>query len=446
MPDLESAMTSPYPIAAIAGILMVALSLAALLIWVERRLLALWQDRYGPNRVGPFGLLQPLADSIKLFTKEDWIPPFADKPVFVIAPAVIVATSLISFAVIPFSPGFVIADLNLGLLFLLAMSSLGVYSVVLAGWSSNNKYSLLGGLRAAAQMLSYEVFMGLSVMGVVVMTGSFRLTDIVEAQQRLWFVVPQFLGFVLFLIAGVAETRRLPFDLAEAESELIAGFHSEYSGMKFGMFFVGEYIGVVLISSVITLLYFGGWLGPFLPPVWFAIKIFFFIGLFILFRASLPRPRFDQLMSWGWKTMLPLALLNLLVTGAGRVACDEEVVRDVQSKLRSLCGVYQNDLEVFLHSFHRRVTVQYPEEKPYLAPRYRAAYHSDARPRWRRTMRCVLFVRRCLPRRLHRAAGHRRRKRAPLSRVLPHQLLPLHFLRLLRRGMSHLRYPAHARF
>jgi NADH-quinone oxidoreductase subunit H len=310
-------MNNLFPLIVIAVVLFIVLNLAAVLIWVERRLLALWQDRYGPNRVGPFGLLQPMADSIKLFAKEDWIPPFADKPVFVIAPAVIVATSLISFAVIPFSPGFVIADLNLGLLFLLAMSSLGVYSVVLAGWSSNNKYSLLGGLRAAAQMLSYEVFMGLSIMGVVAMTGSFRLTDIVEAQHRVWFVIPQFLGFVLFLIAGVAETRRLPFDLAEAESELIAGFHSEYSGMKFGMFFVGEYIGVVLISSAITLLYFGGWLGPFLPgPVWFAIKTFFFIGLFILFRAALPRPRFDQLMSWGWKTMLPLALLNLLVTGA----------------------------------------------------------------------------------------------------------------------------------
>jgi NADH-quinone oxidoreductase subunit H len=309
-------MNNFFPLIVIAVVLFIVLNLAAVLIWVERRLLAVWQDRYGPNRVGPFGLLQPMADSIKLFMKEDWIPPFADKPVFVIAPAVIVATSLISFAVIPFSPGFVVADLNLGLLFLLAMSSLGVYSVVLAGWASNNKYSLLGGLRAAAQMLSYEVFMGLSVMGVVAMAGSFRLTDIVEAQHRVWFVIPQFLGFVLFLIAGVAETRRLPFDLAEAESELIAGFHSEYSGMKFGMFFVGEYIGVVLISSAITLLYFGGWLGPFLPgPVWFAIKTFFFIGLFILFRAALPRPRFDQLMSWGWKTMLPLALLNLLVTG-----------------------------------------------------------------------------------------------------------------------------------
>lgn len=310
-------MTNLYPLIIIAVVLFVVLNLAAVLIWVERRLLALWQDRYGPNRVGPFGLGQILADSVKLFTKEDWIPPFADKPVFVLAPAIVVATSLISFAVIPLTRGFVIADLNIGLLFLLAMSSLGVYSVVLAGWSSNNKYSLLGGIRASAQMLSYEVFMGLSAMGVVILAGSFRITDIVEAQNRVWFVVPQFLGFILFFIAGVAETRRLPFDLAEAESELIAGFHSEYSGMKFGMFFVGEYIGVTLISASIALLYFGGWLGPVLPgPLWFAVKTLFFICLFILLRAALPRPRFDQLMSWGWKMLLPLSLINLLVTGA----------------------------------------------------------------------------------------------------------------------------------
>src|SRR5581483_536632 len=218
-------MTSPHPIASIVGILIVALSLAAGLIWLERRLLALWQDRYGPNRVGPFGLLQVLADMIKIFFKEDWIPPFADKPVFVLAPAVIVATVLLSFAVVPVAPGIIIADLNVGLLFVLAMSSLGVYSVVLAGWSSDNKYALLGAMRAAAQMLSYEVFMGLSLMGVVLLAGSFNLTRIVEAQRGLWFVIPQFLGFVLFLIAGVAETRRLPFDLPEAESELIAGFH-----------------------------------------------------------------------------------------------------------------------------------------------------------------------------------------------------------------------------
>jgi NADH-quinone oxidoreductase subunit H len=306
-----------YPLMIIGVVLFIVLNLAAGLVWVERRLLAVWQDRYGPNRVGPFGLLQPLADSVKLFFKEDWIPPFADKAVFILAPAIIVATSLLSFAVIPFAPGFVVADLDIGLLFLLAMSSLGVYSVVLAGWSSNNKYSLLGGIRASAQMLSYEVFMGLAMVGVVILSGSFRLTDIVEAQRKVWFVVPQFVGFVLFLIAGVAEARRLPFDLAEAESELIAGFHSEYSSMKFGMFFVGEYIGVTLISAAISLLYFGGWLGPVLPPgVWFAIKTMAFVCLFILLRAALPRPRFDQLMAWGWKFMLPLALLNLLVTGA----------------------------------------------------------------------------------------------------------------------------------
>jgi NADH-quinone oxidoreductase subunit H len=310
-------MTSPHPIAAILGILMVALTAAAGLIWLERRLLALWQDRYGPNRVGPFGLLQVVADMIKIFFKEDWIPPFADKGVFLIAPAIIFVTVLLSFAVLPVAPGIIISDLNIGLLFFLAMSSLGVYSVVLAGWASNNKYSLLGGVRAAAQMLSYEVFMGLSLMGTVLLAGSFRLSDIVEAQKHMWFVIPQFLGFVLFLIAGVAETRRLPFDLPEAESELVAGFHSEYSGMKFGLFFVGEYLGVILISGMIAVLFFGGWMGPVLPPViWFLLKTFLFICLFVLLRASLPRPRFDQLMSWGWKVMLPLTLANLVVTGA----------------------------------------------------------------------------------------------------------------------------------
>lgn len=314
-------MTSPYPVATIIGVLIVALSIASGLIWLERRLLALWQDRYGPNRVGPFGLLQVVADMIKIFTKEDWIPPFADKPVFVLAPAIIVVTVLMTFAVLPIAPGIIITNLNIGLLFFLAMSSLGVYSVALAGWSSDNKYSLLGGLRAAAQMMSYEVFMGLSLMGVVVLAGSFDLGKIVEAQRKLWFVIPQFLGFVLFLIAGIAETRRLPFDLPEAESELIAGYHSEYSGMKFGMFFVGEYLGVTLISALIAVLFFGGWLGPWLPPlVWFFIKMFLFICFFVLLRASLPRPRFDQLMSWGWKMMLPLALANTLITGAAVLA------------------------------------------------------------------------------------------------------------------------------
>ena len=314
-------MTSPHPVLTIIGILIVALTIASGLIWLERRLLALWQDRYGPNRVGPFGLLQVLADMIKIFFKEDWNPPFADRAIFIAAPAIIVVTVLMSFAVLPIAPGIIVADLNVGLLFILAMSSLGVYSVVLAGWSSDNKYALLGAFRAAAQMLSYEVFMGLSLMGVVLLAGSFDLAEIVNAQRHMWFVIPQFVGFVLFVIAGLAETRRLPFDLPEAESELVAGFHSEYSGMKFGMFFVGEYLGITLISALIAVLFFGGWLGPVLPPVvWLLLKTFFFICFFILLRASLPRPRFDQLMNWGWKAMLPLSLANLLVTGAIVVA------------------------------------------------------------------------------------------------------------------------------
>lgn len=305
----------------IFAILIAALTVGGMLIWLERRLLGLWQDRYGPNRVGPFGLLQVLADMIKVFTKEDWIPPFADKAVFIIAPAVIVVVVLMSYAIIPFAPGVEVVDLNIGLLFFLAMSSLGVYSVALAGWASGSKYSLLGGLRASAQMLSYEVFMGLSLMGVVMLAGSFNLREIVEAQRNIWFVVPQFVGFVVFFIAGIAETHRLPFDLPEAESELVAGYHSEYSGMKFGMFFVGEYIGILLISSMITVLFFGGWQGPVLPGVvWYFLKTFFFLGFFILLRAALPRPRFDQLMEWGWKLMLPLALANLLVTGAVKLA------------------------------------------------------------------------------------------------------------------------------
>lgn len=310
-------MSNRHPLLVVFGILFAVLSLAAGLIWVERRLLALWQDRYGPNRVGPFGLMQVLADMIKIFSKEDWIPPFADRWVFVLAPAIIMATVLLSFTVLPVAPHLLIANLDVGLLFVLAMSSLGVYSVVLAGLSSNNRYALRGALRAAAQMISYEVFLGISLMGVVLLAGSFNLTAIVNAQRHMWFVVPQFLGFVLFLIAGLAETRRLPFDLAEAESELVAGFHVEYSGMKFGMFFVGEYLGVILFSSLIVVLFFGGWLGPWLPPVlWFLLKMSIFVGVFILMRASLPRPRFDQLMGWGWKLMLPLGLANLLITAA----------------------------------------------------------------------------------------------------------------------------------
>jgi len=302
----------------IGGVLGGLLVVAPGLIWLERRMLALWQDRYGPNRAGPFGVLIVLADTLKLFFKEDWIPPFADKVIFVLAPAIVMISVFLSFVIIPFAPGIIVANLNIGILFFLAMSSMGAYSIILGGWASNNKYSLLGAMRGAAQMISYEVFMGLALMGTVLLSGSFRLVDIVEGQRGMWYVIPQFVGFVIFFIAGIAETHRLPFDIPEAESELVAGFHSEYSGMKFGMFFVGEYLGITLISSITVCLFFGGWLGPgFLPPiVWFVLKTFGFICFFILLRASLPRPRYDQLMEFGWKILLPVTLINLMVTGA----------------------------------------------------------------------------------------------------------------------------------
>jgi len=302
----------------IIGILLALVIGAALLTWIERRLLGFWQDRRGPNRVGPFGSLQVLADMLKILFKQDWVPPFADKTVFVLAPAVVMVATLLAFAVVPVTASIGIAgNLNIGILFFLAMASLAVYSLVLSGWASNNKYSLLGGMRAAAQMVTYEVFMGLSLIGVVMLAGSFSLADIVQAQRHMWYIIPQFLGFILFLIAGIAETHRLPFDLPEGENELGAGFHTEYSGMKFGMFFIGEYAGILLTASMITVLFLGGWNGPFLPPIlWFTLKTAASVVFFILLRAALPRPRYDQLMSYGWKFMLPLSLLNVALTGA----------------------------------------------------------------------------------------------------------------------------------
>lgn len=291
---------------------------AALLIWIERRLLGLWQDRYGPNRVGPFGSLQVVADMVKIFFKEDWIPPFVDKPTFILAPMIAMGTLMLAFMLIPVTPTWGVApDLSIGVLFFFAIAGLEVYAVMLGGWSSNSKYSLLGGLRSAAQMVSYEVFMGLALMGVVMQTGSFALSDIVAAQKDLWFIVPQFFGFCTFALAGIAVVHRHPFDLPEAEQELAAGYHTEYSGMKFGMFMVAEYIGVILISSLLVTLFFGGWQGPVLPPiVWFVLKTAFFVILFILLRAALPRPRYDQVMAGGWKFCLPLAVINILVTAA----------------------------------------------------------------------------------------------------------------------------------
>jgi NADH-quinone oxidoreductase subunit H len=298
-------------------VLLVVVGLGSFMSFIERRLLGLWQDRYGPNRVGPGGIFQLVADMIKMFFKEDWIPPFADRLVFVLAPMIAFCSFLIAFAIVPVTPDWGVADLNIGILFFFAMAGLAVYAVLFAGWSSNNKYSLLGSLRASAQTLSYEVFLGLSLMGIVAQTGSFNMRDIVEAQSNVWFIIPQFFGFVTFAFAGVAVTHRHPFDQPEAEQELADGYHIEYSGMKWGLFFVGEYIGIVLISALLVTLFFGGWHGPWLPPVvWFALKTGFFMMLFILLRASLPRPRYDQVMSFGWKVCLPLTLLNLLVTGA----------------------------------------------------------------------------------------------------------------------------------
>ena len=315
-------MAELLPVILALTILVSGVAGAAILTWFERRLLGVWQDRYGPNRLGPLGIGQVLADMIKLLFKDDWIPPFSDRVVFIFAPTAIVVAMMMGFAVVPFAPQMMIIDVNIGLLFFLGMTSLAVYSVLLGGLASNNKYALLGGLRSAAQMVSYEVFMGLSLMGVVMISGSFSLVDIVEAQADIWFCFTQILGLFVFVIAGIAESHRLPFDLPEAEHELTAGFHTEYGGMKFAMFMLGEYLGLMLISCMIVTLFFGGWhspisLGDGLPPFfWFSFKTFLVICFFVLLRAAIPRPRYDQLMSLGWKVMLPITLVNILITGA----------------------------------------------------------------------------------------------------------------------------------
>ena len=295
---------------------------AAWMIWLERRLLALWQDRYGPNRIGPLGLGQVIADMVKIFFKEDWTPPFVDKPTFILAPMIAMSMMLLGFAVIPLSATLEVSDLNIGVLFFLAIAGLSVYAVMLGGWASNSKYSLLGGVRSTAQTISYEVFMGVALMGVVMQAGSFSLREIVEAQQAHWNVLPQILGFLVWVPAALAVTHRTPFDLPEAESELVQGYHTEYSGMKFGMFMVSEYVGIVMVSALTTTLFFGGWLGPYvdrwplLGLFWFCAKTFLFMASYILVRASLPRPRYDQIMAAGWKFCLPVALINMVLTAA----------------------------------------------------------------------------------------------------------------------------------
>lgn len=304
----------------------VVLFLAAYLVLAERKILARMQLRYGPNRAGPFGMIQPLADLIKLLSKEDFVPGGADKWLFLLAPGLSALTALLTFAVIPFGPTLeifgqtmplVICDLNIGLLYFLGLSSLAIYGMALGGWASNSKYSLLGAIRGLSQLISYELAMGLSVVPVVMMAKSFSLTEIVMAQQQIPFALLNPPAFLIFLICIFAESKRIPFDLPESENELVGGFHTEYSGMRFGLFFLGEYINMVVLGSMLTVLFLGGWHGPWLPGVvWFIIKVLAICFFFIWVRGSMPRLRYDQLMNFGWKVLLPLALLNVLVTGA----------------------------------------------------------------------------------------------------------------------------------
>lgn len=298
----------------------------AYLTWVERKVLGDIQVRLGPMRVGPHGLLQPLADAIKLMFKEDIVPLQADRTIYLLAPALALIPAFISFAVIPFGDqvrifgrtiDLVITDVNIGLLYVFGVASLGTYGIVLGGWASNNKYALLGGLRSAAQMISYELSLGLSVVGVLMFSQSLSLVQIVNAQSRVWFIVLQPIGFLIFLICAIAETNRTPFDLPEAETELVAGFHVEYSSMKFALYFMAEYANMITVSAMATTLFLGGWRGPLLPPVvWFLVKLYLVIFLFIWLRATLPRFRYDQLMRFGWKVLLPVALANIMVTAA----------------------------------------------------------------------------------------------------------------------------------
>ena len=323
-----------------AIVLFVLLTAVAYTVWLERKVVGHMQNRWGPTRVGPFGLLQPAADGIKFLFKEDLTPPHVYKPLFLAAPLIAVVFALTSIAVIPFGNPVVIGgyeiplqittDVNTGLLLILGVTSIGVYGVALAGWSSNNKYSLLGGLRASAQMVSYEISLGLSLVGVLIMAGSFRLNDIVNAQGGHfwgfiphWYIIPQFVGFFCYIMAAYAETNRIPFDLPEAETELVAGYHTEYSAMKFAMFFMAEYANMITVACLATLMFFGGWHGPIFGPVilrailpvfWFAVKVFAFLFLYIWVRGTLPRFRYDQLMAFGWKFLLPLALVNVIAT------------------------------------------------------------------------------------------------------------------------------------
>ena len=296
-------------------ILAFVLNTALIFIWLERRALGRFQVRLGPNRVGPFGLLQPIADVLKLLTKEDMVPAKGDKLVFWLAPVVAFVPILMIFAVIPFQSGALLADLNIGILYVVAISSVAAVGVFMAGWASNNKYSLIGAMRDVAMLISYEIPIVLSIVGVVLITGSLSLTEIVGAQRDIPFILLQPLGFLIFFIGSLAESNRTPFDLVEADSELVAGYHIEYSGMKFATLFLAEYAEVIAMSALMTTLFLGGWQGPLLPPIiWFLIKVFAVFLFIVWIRSTIPRMRIDQVMAFAWKFLLPLALINLLIT------------------------------------------------------------------------------------------------------------------------------------
>jgi NADH-quinone oxidoreductase subunit H len=306
-------------------VLLVLLVGAGWLTWIERRVLGFIQIRLGPNRAGPGGFLQPIADIVKLLTKEDFVPHGADRWIFLYAPAVVAVMALLIFAVVPFANHWtlmgrafpmVIDDLNVGLLFVLALSSVSVYGVALGGWASKSKFSLLGGVRSAAQMISYELAMGLALVPIVMLAHSFSLVDIVQAQARFPFILLQPVAFLIFFISAVAEAKRIPFDLPEAENELQAGYHTEYSGMRFGLYFLGEYVTMVVLGALVTVFFLGGWWGPVLPSlIWFFGKTTLIVFVLIWLRATFPRLRYDQLMHLGWKVLIPAALLNIIVTG-----------------------------------------------------------------------------------------------------------------------------------
>jgi len=297
----------------------------AYMTYAERKVIGSMQARLGPTHTGPFGLLQPIADGLKLFTKEDMTPDMVDKPVFYIAPFLGMVPALAAFAVIPFADEMTIfgmkvqpyvTDINVGLLYILALSSVGVYGIIMAGWASNSKYSTMGSLRSTAQVISYETALGLSIIGPVLLAGSLSLKSITDAQAGMWFIVPQFVAFIVFIISAVAEVNRAPFDLPEAETEVVSGFHTEYSSMRFAMFFLGEYAAMWVMACLVTILFLGGYNGPFLPPlVWFFIKVLGFMFFYLWLRATLPRLRYDQLMNLGWKILIPIALANVFITG-----------------------------------------------------------------------------------------------------------------------------------